>query len=61
MGRRILFKDRNVVSGVLVTTNGEDYVLSARKKVTLPAGAFQSPQLLMVSGVGPKDTYTARL
>lgn len=34
---------------------GEDYVLSARKKVILPAGAFQSPQLLMVSGVGPKD------
>lgn len=56
MARRLLFKNHNVASGVLVTTNGEDYVLSARKEVILSAGAFQSPQLLMVSGVGPKDT-----
>lgn len=33
MARRILFKNHNVASGVLVTTNGEDYVLSARKEV----------------------------
>lgn len=56
MARRILFKKHNVASGVLVTTNREDYVLSARKEVILSAGAFQSPQLLMVSGVGPKHT-----
>ena len=56
MARRILFKKHNVASGVLVTTSGEDFVLSARKEVILSAGAFQSPQLLMVSGVGPKDT-----
>lgn len=45
-----------MISGVLVTTNGEDYVLSARKEVILSTGAFQSPQLLMVSGVGRRDT-----
>lgn len=56
MARRLLFKNHNVAGGVLVTTNGEDYVLSARKEVIISAGAFQSPQLLMVSGVGPKDT-----
>ena len=48
MARRVLFKKQNTASGVLVTTKGEDYVLSARKEVILSAGAFQSPQLLVV-------------
>jgi len=56
MARRVLFKEQNRASGVLVTTNGEDYVLSARKEVILSAGAFHSPQLLMVSGIGPVST-----
>ncbi|KAI7173125.1 alcohol oxidase [Hortaea werneckii] len=33
-------------------TPGKNYTLSARKGVILSAGTFQSPQLLMVSGIG---------
>lgn len=31
-------------------------MLNARKEIIISAGAFQSPQLLMVSGIGPRET-----
>ena len=61
LARRILFNN-NTANGVLVTTGGSEgvtamnYTLTARKEVIVCAGAFQSPQLLMVSGIGPKTT-----
>ncbi|KAF2836215.1 GMC oxidoreductase [Patellaria atrata CBS 101060] len=53
LAKRILFDDSKRAVGVLVDTQGMEYVLSARKEVILTAGVFGSPQLLMVSGVGP--------
>ncbi|KAI2465130.1 GMC oxidoreductase [Annulohypoxylon bovei var. microspora] len=50
---RIIF-NKNVASGVNVTSRGKTYTLTTKKELILSAGVFQSPQLLMVSGVGPK-------
>ncbi|KAL9105596.1 MAG: hypothetical protein Q9227_009254 [Pyrenula ochraceoflavens] len=56
LAKRILFDANKTASGVLVNTAGVEYVLSATKEVVLSAGAFRSPQMLMVSGIGPSDT-----
>ncbi len=52
--RRIVFEGKRAV-GVEVTRAGSVETVWAKKEVILSAGAFQSPQLLMLSGVGPKD------
>lgn len=49
--QRILFDDRRAV-GVEVKVGGLTRRLRARREVVLSAGAIQSPQLLMLSGIG---------
>lgn len=41
------------------TENGEIATATARKEVVLSAGAVGSPQLLLLSGIGPKDELEA--
>lgn len=53
MVKRILFDERKRATSVVVDTEGLTYQLNARKEVILSAGVIGSPQLLMVSGVGP--------
>ncbi|PLB52659.1 choline dehydrogenase [Aspergillus steynii IBT 23096] len=61
LGQKILFDSDKVATGVQVSTAGTfgtqpiSFTLSAREEIILSTGAFQSPQLLMVSGVGPCD------
>lgn len=63
LAKKIIFDNSTTATGVAVESksfgNGNDYVLQARKEVVLSAGAFQSPQLLMVSGIGPRDQLDA--
>ncbi|KAL4911113.1 hypothetical protein BDW74DRAFT_172564 [Aspergillus multicolor] len=56
MAEKVLFK-RKVATGVVVSDlrGNRTFSLKARREVIVSAGAFQSPQLLMASGVGPAD------
>lgn len=54
LAEKILFEG-NVATGVQVTSANHTFLIAARKEIIVSAGTFQSPQLLMVSGVGPAD------
>ena len=49
---QIIFEGKRAV-GVRYTCQGQDHEVRARKEVIVSSGAFGSPQLLMLSGVGP--------
>lgn len=42
-------------SGVIVVQNGRERTINCDREVLLTAGAIGSPQLLMLSGIGPAD------
>lgn len=58
LAKKVLFTGQQA-SGVRLMQNTSSamttFDLTARKEVIVSAGVFQSPQLLMVSGVGPAD------
>jgi choline dehydrogenase len=49
----------NGISGVEITKDGHKTHLRAAREVILSAGAIASPQLLMVSGLGPPEQLRA--
>ena len=54
LATRILFEGKRAI-GVEFIADGRRQQLLARREVIISAGALQSPQLLLVSGVGPAD------
>ena len=45
----------NKAVGVFLIRNSRKYFIKARKEIILSAGAISSPQILMLSGIGPKE------
>lgn len=58
---KILFDDNLTATGVQFasTKGGPVTTISVKKEVLLAAGSIGSPNILMQSGVGPKDVLTA--
>jgi choline dehydrogenase len=56
LAKRIVFDEDMTATGVEVTTFGIPYTISATREVIISGGAIHSPQLLMVSGIGPVKT-----
>jgi choline dehydrogenase len=52
MVTRVLMKQRRA-TGISFVRNGKTEQVSARREVILSGGAYNSPQLLMLSGIGP--------
>ena len=55
---RIIF-DGKTATGVQCEVDGQTKIFSAQQEVILCAGSIGSPQLLQVSGIGPRETLAA--
>ena len=52
---KVMFNEKKEAESVKVQVDGRTLFLKPRKEIILCAGAYNSPQLLMVSGVGEKE------
>ena len=56
--QQVLIENGNA-TGVACVENGQEQVYHASREVILSAGTFESPKLLMLSGIGPGGQLTA--
>jgi choline dehydrogenase len=55
----LIDKKTKKVKGVEYIKDGKRNIIRARKEVIVSAGTIQSPQILMLSGIGPKEQLQA--
>ncbi|XP_018572219.1 glucose dehydrogenase [FAD, quinone] [Anoplophora glabripennis] len=51
----LIDKDTKTALGVEFIKDGRKYEVTAKNEVVLSAGAINTPQILMISGIGPKE------
>ncbi|KAK7746708.1 hypothetical protein SLS53_001895 [Cytospora paraplurivora] len=54
--KKLVIEDQKVVGVEVIGADGEVYTFRAGKEVIVSQGVFESPKLLMLSGIGPKET-----
>ncbi|RZC41635.1 glucose dehydrogenase [FAD, quinone] [Asbolus verrucosus] len=52
---KIIIDDTNTASGVVVAVGDKKLTIKARNEIIVSGGAIGSPQILMLSGIGPKQ------
>jgi len=52
---KILFNDEKRATGVKFIRDNKQQIVKCRREIILSAGAINSPQLLMLSGIGPSE------
>lgn len=57
--KSLIIEDK-VAKGAAVVSKGSDTTLHANKEIILSAGVYNSPQLLMLSGIGDSDALSAK-
>ena len=55
---RVIFEDKQAV-GVAYEKDGVEHTVMARQEIILSGGAFGSPKVLMLSGIGPAEHLQA--
>jgi choline dehydrogenase-like flavoprotein len=55
----LIDKKTKKVTGVEYIKDGKHKTVKVRKEVIVSAGTIQSPQILMLSGIGPKEQLQA--
>jgi choline dehydrogenase-like flavoprotein len=58
LAKKVLFDADKRANGVVVDSGGTSYELKATKEAIVSAGAIRSPQMLMVSGIGPSKVLS---
>jgi len=53
--QKILFKNKKAVGVLFENSKGNSHKVIAKREIILSAGAIGTPQILMLSGIGPKD------
>ena len=52
---KIVFNKYNRAIGVKYMRRGNEYAVRVKREIIVSAGSINTPQLLMLSGIGPKD------